>query len=166
MGTDYSVFAQPYLLLKGLELVTSGDKILAPMVAGFCAVWQFLRLSLRSSPGWTVLTKPKNFLNASFLQLIVTDQGTEKPCKETCQKSDLRVCEFFWQNCCFHVRNDHITEPVPPALSQVGNRSPALSEAGRSLALVLLQNVECLEGKKCVWRRTGWETRSGLLGNG
>lgn len=38
-GTDYSVFSQPYLLLKDLELVTPGDKIPAPVVPGLHAAW-------------------------------------------------------------------------------------------------------------------------------
>lgn len=90
---------------------------------------------------------------------------------ETCQKSDLRVYKFFWQNSCFHARSDHITEPVPPALSRGGNqRQPALSEAWKELwpgapaepgVLEEENNVE-----KWAMEEKGWgQNRGSLLGN-
>lgn len=50
------------------------------------------------------------------------------------------------------MRSDHITEPVPPALSRGGNqRQPALSEAGKELWLGAPAKPGVLEEE--TWRR-------------
>lgn len=86
----------------------------------------------------TCPNQAQKFLNTAYLQLIVIDQGPYKPCRLLVKSLILRVCKVFWQNRFLPVRNYPITEPVPPALSRGGNRSPALSEADGSLGLVLL----------------------------
>lgn len=63
----------------------------------------------------------------------------------------LRIHKSSWPNCCLHVRNDPMTEPVPPALSWGGKRSPVLSDGS------LPWNVKRLEGEKGK-EKTGWET--------
>lgn len=74
MRSEYSVFTWPYLLLKDLEPVTSGNRIPEPGVAIFKAKPVFcLRMSC---PNQAQKKIKKKILNACLLQLIVTVQGT------------------------------------------------------------------------------------------
>lgn len=68
------------------------------------------------------------------------------------------------------MRSDHITEPVPPALSRGGNqRQPALSEARKEPCLGAPAKLAALgeenNAEKAAREKRGWEKTDSLLGN-
>lgn len=72
MRREYLVFTWPYLLLKELEPVTSGNKISESGVAiSKTKPVSHLRMSCPNQA-----QKKKKILNTCLLQLIVTEQGS------------------------------------------------------------------------------------------